>query len=182
VRAGVARFLFALGVLSALSLLCACAGTGSFASAEMQSSGDWNIERETDRVTGEALTEVWLKSSQISHPGLPAIPHALLEFACLKGQLLVRLQFGFQVGSKADSDVSYRFDDKQSHSVEARMLRGLKIVVIEKEGEVAQFTQGLATANVLYVVINSLAKGRTVAEFEVAGAPPAIAAAHAACH
>jgi len=35
----------------------------------------------------------------------------------------------------------------------------------------------LATANILYVVIRSLAKGRTSSEFRVSGAPAAIEAA-----
>ena len=152
------------------------------AAAETTSSGDWRIARKVDSVTGGTLTNISLESSQTSHPGLALIPHALLQFACLKGQLLIYLQFAFQVGSKADSDISYRFDEKPSHSVEAHILRGLKIVVIENKGEVAQFVQGLQTANALYVVITSLAKGRTVAGFRVTGASTAIGAARAACH
>jgi len=42
--------------------------------------------------------------------------------------------------------------------------------VIEDKNEVAKFIDGLATANALYLVISSLDKGRTSAEFRVAGA------------
>ncbi len=54
------------------------------------------------------------------------------------------------------------------------ILRGLSVAVIEDKKEVAQFLKDLASANVLYVVINSVAKGRTSAEFRVAGAQTAI--------
>jgi hypothetical protein len=40
----------------------------------------------------------------------------------------------------------------------------------------------LKSANVLHLVINSMAKGRTSAEFRVAGATEAIDAARAVCH
>ena len=54
--------------------------------------------------------------------------------------------------------------------VEARILRGLKIFVIEKKTEVKQFLGGLAMANSLYIQISSLDKGGTSAELRVAGA------------
>ena len=78
--------------------------------------------------------------------------------------------FAFQIGSKADSEILYRFDEKPMQPVEARILRGLKIFVIEKKTEVEQFLGGLATANALYIQISSLDKGGTSAEFRVAGA------------
>ena len=42
--------------------------------------------------------------------------------------------------------------------------------MIEDKTEVKQFLDGLATANALYIPISSLDKGRTSAEFRVAGA------------
>ena len=78
--------------------------------------------------------------------------------------------FAFQIGSKADSEIVYRFDDKPAQPIDARILRGLKIFVIEDKTEVKQFLGGLATANALYFEISSLDKGRTSAEFRVAGA------------
>ena len=47
--------------------------------------------------------------------------------------------------------------------VEPRILRGLKIFVIEKKAEMTQFLAGLATANALYIQISSLDKGSTSA-------------------
>jgi hypothetical protein len=78
--------------------------------------------------------------------------------------------FAFQIGSKGDSEILYHFDDKPMQPVEARILRGLKIFVIEEKAEVKQFLEGLAKANALYMAISSLDKGSTSAEFRVAGA------------
>ena len=150
--------------------------------AEVASSGDWRISRNVDSVTGAKLANIFLESSKTSHSGLWFAPQAWFQFGCLKGQPLVHLQFAFQVGSKGDSDVAYRFDQSPKHAVEARFLRGLKIVVIEKNDEVRQFLDELKTANVLYVMINSIAKGSTSAEFRVTGAPAAIEMLRASCH
>jgi hypothetical protein len=83
---------------------------------------------------------------------------------------LIHVMFAFQIGSKADSEIRYRFDEKPMQPVEARILRGLRIFVIENKTEVKQFLDGLATANALYIQIRSLDKGGTSAEFRVAGA------------
>jgi hypothetical protein len=170
-------------VVIAALLLAACATRGVWVeAAKAASAGDWQISRKVDSVTGARLTNVLLPSSKTAHSGLRYTPRALLQFACLKGQPVVHLQFAFRVGSKGDSDVSYRFDKEPSHSVKARFLRGLKIVLIEDKSEVAQFMDGLATANVLHLTISSMAKGRTSAEFRVAGAPAVIEMLRAGCH
>jgi hypothetical protein len=57
------------------------------------------------------------------------------------------------IGSKADSEIRYRFDEKPMQPLEARILRGLRIFVIENKTEVMQFLDGLATANALYIQI-----------------------------
>ena len=49
--------------------------------------------------------------------------------------------------------------------VEAHILRGLKIFVIEKKTEVKQFLGGLAMANSLYIQISSLDKGARALSF-----------------
>jgi hypothetical protein len=45
-----------------------------------------------------------------------------------------------------------------------------------------EFIRELATANTLYITINSLANGSSTASFNVAGASPAIELIHSACH
>jgi hypothetical protein len=89
--------------------------------------------------------------------------------------------FGFRIGTNADSEFSYRFDDHADHGVEARTLRDSSVAVIEDKAEVAQFMKELAPANVLYVVISSMAKGRTSAEFRVTGPQAAIDTLSAGC-
>ena len=108
-------------------------------------------------------------------------PDALLQLVCLKNKPLIHVMFAFQIGSKADSEILYRFDEKPMQPVEARILRGLRIFVIENKTEVKQFLDGLATANALYIQISSLDKGGTSAEFRVAGAQQGIDVLTAYC-
>ncbi len=144
-------------------------------------SGDWQITAKTDSVTGRKVANILLQSSKTAHDGLYFAPKAVMQLGCLKGQPLIHLMFGFQIGSKADSEISYRFDDKPPREVDARILPGLKIAVIEDHAEVAQFFAELATANALYIVVSSLAKGRTSAEFHVSDAEPALDLISAVC-
>jgi len=149
---------------------------------ETTSAGDWRIVRGVDTVTGGTLTNVRLQASRTANSRYASTPNALLQFACVKGQLVIHLQFAFQVGSKADSEISYRFDERPGHTIKGHILRGLKIVVIDDKREAVPFIDELQTANVLYVVISSLAKGRTSVEFRVTGASAAIEPARAKCH
>lgn len=70
---------------------------------------------------------------------------------------------------------------KPAHTIKPHILRGLEMMVIEDRSEVAQFMNLLATANTLYLTINSLAEGGSTASFDVAGASPAIELVHKAC-
>ena len=126
--------------------------------------------RRTDRVTGAKILNVKLEARKTAHDGLFLPPDALLQLGCLKNHPLIHFTFAFQIGSKGNSEISYRFDEQPAQPVEARILRGLKIVVIEDKKAVAKFVDELATATTLYFVISSLDKGRTSAEFRVAGA------------
>ena len=161
-RGALARFPF---------VILACLA-GSFAGSNLlaESSGDWQITAKVDEVAKTKVFNVKLEARTTAHDGLFLPPDALLQLVCLKGQPLIHVMFAFQIGSKADSEILYRFDEKPMQPVEARILRGLKIFVIEKKTEVEQFLGGLATANALYIQISSLDKGGTSAEFRVAGA------------
>ena len=178
-RRAFARVLSA--VLVAL-LLCICAGRSPFVvTAVAESSGDWQITVKVDDAAKTKVFNVKLEARKTAHDGLFLPPDALLQLVCLKGQPLIHVMFAFQIGSKADSEILYRFDEKPMQPVEARILRGLKIFVIEKRTEVKQFLDGLATANALYIAISSLDKGRTSAEFRVAGAQRGIDVLTAYC-
>jgi hypothetical protein len=144
------------------------------AGAAAESSGDWQINVRTDSITGAKILNVKLEARKTAHDGLFLPPDAVLQLGCLKSHPLIHVSFAFQIGSKGDSEISYRFDQQPTEPVEARILRGLRIMVIEDKKEVAKFIDGLATANALFLVISSLDKGRTSAEFRVAGAQTAI--------
>jgi hypothetical protein len=158
-----------LAVVVAL-LLGVCAGRALVVTAGAESSGDWQITATVDDAAKTKVFNVKLEARKTAHDGLFLPPDALLQLVCLKGHPLIHFMFAFQIGSKADSEILYRFDEKPMQPVEARILRGLKIFVIEKRTEVKQFLDGLATANALYIAISSLDKGGTSAEFRVAGA------------
>ena len=146
-----------------------------------ESSGDWQITAKVDEAAKTKVFNVKLEARKTAHDGLFLPPDALLQLVCLKDQPLIHVMFAFQIGSKADSEILYRFDEKPMQPVEARILRGLKIFVIEKKTEVKQFLGGLATANALYIQISSLDKGGTSAEFRVAGAQRGIDVLTAYC-
>lgn len=178
-RGAFSRFLSA--VILAL-LPSACAGSNLLkGTASAESSGDWQITAKVDDVAKTKALNIKLEARKTAHDGLFLPPDAVLQLVCLKNQPLIHVMFAFQIGSKADSEIVYRFDEKPVQPVEARILRGLKIFVIEDKTEVKQFLGGLATANALYVVISSLDKGRTSAEFRVAGAQRGIDLLDAYC-
>ena len=177
-RGALARFLFV--VLACL----AGAGAGSdliVATAAAESSGDWQISAKVDDVAKTKVLNVKVEARKTTHDGLFLPPDALLQLVCLKDKPLIHVMFAFQIGSKADSEILYRFDAGPMQRVEPRILRGLKIFVIETKTEVKQFLDGLATANALYIQISSLDKGSTSAEFRVAGAQRGIDVLSAYC-
>jgi hypothetical protein len=167
-------------VLSALLGMPAAAGV-LIASAAAESSGDWRITKEIDSVTGAKILSLKIEARKTAHDGLFLPPDAVLQLGCLKNHPLIHISFAFQIGSKADSEILYRFDDKPAQPVEARILRGLRIFVIEDKAEVEQFFDGLGTANALYIMIDSLDKGKTSVEFRVAGAQTPIELLSANC-
>lgn len=170
-----------LVVIAALLLSARAARDPLISAAGATPSGNWWIERQTDRITGAPISSALLSSSRTAHSGLALTPAAQLQLACFKGQALVRFAFAFRAGATKNSVFGYRFDEKQGHEIKVRFLRGNKILVIQGKTEVAQFVDELAAASVLYIQIRSLTKGRTAAEFRVSGATAAINAAFAGC-
>ena len=109
-------------------------------------------------------------------------PPAKLQLICFKEHPAVVFDFAFKIGSTRNAELGYRFDDKPGHQPRVRVVDTYKTVVIEDPNEVALFASELAGSDNLYIRIRSLtAAGRTSAEFKVAGAPAAIAAAYAGC-
>ena len=109
-------------------------------------------------------------------------PPARLQLLCFKENAAVNFAFEFKIGSARNAEVAYRFDDKPGHEPRARIVNDYLSVLIDDPYDVKQFVGEMATSDVLYLRIHSLtATGRTSAEFKVAGAAPAIAAAYASC-
>lgn len=166
-------------------LLAACAARDPYVtvtSANTTPSGEWRIERQVDRVTGAPISSAILMTSRVSNGGVAFAPPARMSLACFKQRAAVIIAFAFKVGSTRNAELGYRFDDKPGHTPRVRIVDGYKSVLIDEPNEVMQFANELATSTGLYLRIRSLtAAGRTSAEFKVAGAPAAIAAAYAGC-
>jgi hypothetical protein len=146
------------------------------------SSGEWRIERQADRITGNSIASALLSTRNSSHSGVDYAQPAQMQLTCFEGKPVVRFAFEFKIGSDRNSALGYRFDDKPGRdNVESRILLGYTVIVIEDKTAVAQFVDELLNSNVLYLRIRSLNSGRTTAEFRVAGAGAAVQAAFADC-
>ncbi|MEA2888713.1 MAG: hypothetical protein QOD11_3073 [Bradyrhizobium sp.] len=162
--------------------LGSCADPYVSTTANTVSSGEWKIERQADRITGNAIASALLRTRNSSHSGEAYAQPAQLQLTCFERNPVVRFSFEFKIGSDKNSALGYRFDDKPGHdNVESRILIGYTVIVIEDKAAVAQFIDELINSNTLYLRIRSLNSGRTTAEFRVAGAPAAVQAALAEC-
>jgi hypothetical protein len=145
-------------------------------------SGEWRIERQTDRVTGAPISNALLMTYHVSNSNMVVAPPARLQLACFKEHAAVVIAFAFKIGSTRNAELAYRFDAKPGHEPRVRIVDDYRSVLIDDPNEVMRFTGDTATSDGLYLHIRSLtAAARTSAEFMVAGAPPAIAAAYAGC-
>lgn len=145
------------------------------------SSGDWRIERQTDRVTGKPISSAILVTRKSSSSESLITQNASMQIGCFMGKPVVEFSFTNKVGTDPNSFLGYRFDDRPGHEIGARFLQKADAVVIEDKAEVAQFVSEMATSHSLYIRLRSLNAGRTSAEFTVDGAPAAIEAALADC-
>jgi hypothetical protein len=170
--------------VGAALLLGGCTARDPYVSntANTVSSGEWRIERQTDRITGSAIASALLWTRNSSHSGEDYAKPAQMQLTCFEQKPVVRLVFEFKIGSDKNSALGYRFDDKPGRdNVESRILLGYNVIVIEDKTAVAQLVDELINSNVLYLRIRSLNAGRTTAEFRVAGAAAAVQAALAEC-
>jgi hypothetical protein len=139
------------------------------------------VEQAVDRITGIPVSSARLATHQVSNGAIAFPPPAEVQLTCFRDEPLVRIAFGFKVGSNRNSTLGYRFDDKPGREADARFLQDYRTVVIEEDEAVAQFVRELAASQVLYVRIRSLNSARTSAEFRVEGAGGAIENALAGC-
>jgi hypothetical protein len=171
-----------LSLLIAALMLSACAGARdpAVAPGEIAHAGNWQIEKQIDRITGAPL-ESALLTAPSSHSSEAFPKKATLQLACFNKKPLVRFAFEVKVATTRSNEFGYRFDDRPGHQITASFLGTDKVAVIEDGAAVAQFLDELAGAKTLYVRIRSLGFGRTTAEFNVEGAAAAIAATTAHC-
>ena len=171
-----------LAFVGIASLLGGCTARDPYVSASNTiSSGEWKIERQLDRITGNAITSALLWTRNSSHSGEDYAKPAQMQLMCFESKPVVRFVFEFKIGSDKNSALGYRFDDKPGREVEARFLQDYRTVVIEDTDDVARFVRELATSQVLYVRIRSLNAPRTSAEFRLDGAPEAVEDGLAGC-
>jgi len=171
-------------IASAGLLLAACAGHDSYVNvtaANTTSAGEWRIEKWLDRITGAPISSAFVVTNRVSNSNIIVPPTVKLQLACFKEHAAVIIAFGFKIGSTRNAEVGYRFDDKPGHEPRVRIVEDYKTVLIEDPIEVEQFISELTLANALLIRIRSFTGGRTTADFKVAGAPAAIAAAYAGC-
>lgn len=164
-------------------LLGACAGRDPYVFSELNKvSGNWTIDKTVDRVTGAPTASAILTTQTASNSGVPQPGNAMLQLTCFENNPIVRLSFDFKIGTDKNSVLGYRFDDKPGRdNVVSRILVGYTVLVVEDPAEVARFVADLATSAALVVRIRSLNAGRTVADFKLDGAGPAIETGFAGC-
>ena len=163
-------------------MLGACAGRDPLVfSEQIKESGNWQIEKTVDRVTGAPVSSALLKT-RASNSAVQFPQPAMMQLTCFDKTPLVRFSFEFKIGSDKNSILGYRFDEKPGRdNVESRILIGYTVMVIEDPAEVYRFVQDLASSSTLVVRIRSLNAGRTVADFKLDGVQQAIEAGFAGC-
>ncbi|MGL5167968.1 MAG: hypothetical protein ACRC9K_18950 [Afipia sp.] len=145
-------------------------------------SGNWQIEKQVDRVTGVPAPSAIVMTRNASNSYAEDPGNASLQLTCFDAQPMVRISFPFKVGSDTNSIFGYRFDEKPGHdNVNVRFLQQYKTVVIEDKTEIMKFVNELAGSDVLLMRIRSINAGRTTAEFKLDGAQAAIEAGFAGC-
>lgn len=157
-------------------VLCACQTRDPYVAAPaMWRSGNWQIEKQVDRITGVPVPSAINTTPDSSNSFAEKPGNASLQLTCFESQPMVRFSFLFKVGSDKNSFLGYRFDDKPGHdNVDVRFLQQHMQVVIENKAEIVKFVNELAESKVLVMRIRSLNAGRTTAEFKLDGAQAAI--------
>lgn len=81
-------------LIAAVLLLGACAGRDPYVYASaVQTSGNWKIERQTDRITGQPISSAFLQTFKSSNSAVAFRQPASLAIGCFKDQPTVRFAF-----------------------------------------------------------------------------------------
>lgn len=160
-------------------LVGACSGDPTL---ERFKSGAWDIEGKIDRVSDKPNYAAGMLTRSRSSSVEPfKLELANLQLLCFDNAPVVYFKFTDKVGSNRNSRLSYRFDRNPGHSVNVRILRDSKTIVIEDHNDVARFIDEMRTASDLIVQVFSLTEFLSTADFKVEGAQKAIDAVYAGC-
>ena len=166
-----------LGLLST-AMLSACAAVN--ASNTAPSAGQWVINRQIDRISGQPAPKVFLEAAA-TNSRTRKKGASIIQLMCFEKQPVVRFAYDFRVGAQTNSVLEYRFDQNPGHKATSKILNDYKTIMIQDRTAVQQFVDELANANVLFVRVTSLQEGRTEAEYHPPGASVAIEAAYGEC-
>ena len=172
------RSIFSIFVVG--GVLSGCAIDPTVMSNDTTRAGNWQIEKQIDRITGAPLESALLTATS-SHSSEPFPKKATLQLGCFNKKPLVRVAFETKVATTNSHEFGYRFDERPGHQITVAFLGNDRVAVIEDSAAVAEFLDELIAARTLYVRIRSLGFGRTTAEFNVEGAAAAIASTTARC-
>ena len=149
--------------------------------ASVVTSGQWRIERQTDRVTGAPISSACVTRDGLERRrGFPAARRRCSSRASWTSPV-ISFGFEFKIGTNLNSFLGYRFDEKPGHEIGARFVARRLHRRDRDDKRSGAVRQRARDQQLLYVRIRSLNAGRTTAEFKVDGAPAAIAAAFAGC-
>jgi len=176
VRTGpIGRHIPVCGVVAGAMLLAACAARDPVVvGANTAPAGNWQIERQVDRITGAPISSALLVTRTVSNVSIPFPPPAQMQLLCFKDQPAVLLAFKFKIGSTRNAEFSYRFDEKPGHVAQVRFADDYMRVIIEDRSEVTQFITEMADSKLLYVLVRSLSgeSRRTRQAHQRCAAPP----------
>lgn len=111
--------------------------------APPQTSGAWKIEQRVDRISGESAPVAFIVTSRTTYTRTNNFYAAGLELACFNKHPVIRLVFGFRIGSNRNSTVAYRFDEKPGRDAVATILADHKTIVIDNQAEVSRLWKSL---------------------------------------
>jgi hypothetical protein len=157
--------------------------------------GNWNVETSIDRTTGRPISSSSLQSIAQRNftaghlfedqPDLDLTVGmnrwTTMQLLCFRGEPIVNFNFVDKVGTERNIEFSYRFDNRPGGQAKLHMARQWTVASIEDQDEVRTFIDQMRTSRQLYILIRSLNAGRTSLEFQLDGAPEAIAAAYVGC-
>jgi hypothetical protein len=179
--------LWGIGVVRFLAFVVLCWTLGGcardpYVTADDETmSGNWYIAHQIDRVTSAELpSAVTFALASNTYADFPRASQ--MQLTCVDRKPLVRFAFDFKIGTDRDSVLGYRFDDRPGHeNVEARVLRGQKILLLEADADLARFISEIPGSNKVYIRIRSMTGGRTAVEYDLDGSAAAIRAAYTKC-